>query len=240
MENPGYLNDVNKQNPFYAMSMEKPPRGCKASTFTTDANAYMIAILQGTQDPRIGLFFATAGGAYVGDVYGDDPGAIPLGSGSSYFGPGIASSSFQDQWIMPAFESMFMQAEAMARGWIPGDANAMMQAAILESFSFLEQNALKVGAISGDSSASDAASYISNNPGITDLNANGGSTPLSKARFIAFQKYIAMCCMEPAGSLCRCTEIEFFTGYCGRGRLYFDQSQQDIEYVAFEGIVSAE
>lgn len=189
-ENPGYSNDVNKQNPFYA-NYGYTTTGVVA-TSSEDANLYMVNILQSTQDGRIADFYTTVGGAYVGDQYGADAGAIPSGAHSSYFGPGLNVSSAQSQWVMPAFESMFMQSEAMARGWIPGDANAELSAAITESFEWLNANVGQSQAYADSS----AAAYISNNPGITDL-SNGGSTPRSKAQFIAFQKYIAMCCIDP-------------------------------------------
>ncbi len=110
---------------------------------------------------------------------------------SSYFGPGLVGDLIpgtnigdgysQDQFIYPSFESMFLYAEAAARGWIPGaDPQAAYMAAVTESFVWL-------GVPNADSAA---ASYMANND---DANwANAGSTVLSQAKFIVYQKYIAL------------------------------------------------
>lgn len=186
-ENPGYSNDLNKQNPFYA-EYGLTPTGIKAIT-SSNANAYIIGILKSTNDPRIGRFFDSLGnGTYVGDKYGDEPGNIPAGSNSSYFGPGIASSSSQDQWLIPSYESLFFKAEAIARGWVAGNAQLALDAAIRESFVWL-----------GVSDTTAATTYIANNPTITDLSHSDG-TAEGMAKFIAYQKYIANCCIDPQES----------------------------------------
>ncbi len=185
--NPGYVNDVNKQSPFYA-NYGFTSTGIIAST-SQNANAYIVNKLSSTNDPRIERFFTPVGVAFVGDVYGDDPGNIPLSNQSSYFGPGLIGSPTQDQWIYPSYESLFLKAEAVARGWMPGDANAALTAAITESFTWL-------GVPDADVAAAD---YISNNSAITDI-SNAGSTPTQKARFVAFQKYIANVGIDPLES----------------------------------------
>ncbi len=189
-ENPGYLNDLDKQNPFYA-NYGFTTTGVVATT-SENANIYMVNILLSTQDPRINYFFTPKGGAFVGDVYGDEPGNIPSGANSSYFGPGIVQSSSQNQWIMPAYESMFLYAEAAARGWVNAPADSAYKAAVTESFEWLYTNA----GLTKDSADIDVATYFANNAG-ADYASNAGSTPLSKAQFIAFQKYIANCCIDP-------------------------------------------
>ena len=52
--NPGYLNDVNKQSPFYA-NFGYDPTGVRAST-STGANNYIVSILSSSNDPRLGRF----------------------------------------------------------------------------------------------------------------------------------------------------------------------------------------
>src|ERR1700751_3204643 len=86
---------------------------------------------------------------------------------------------------MTSFESLFLKAEAIARGWMPGDAQQAYEAAVKESFAWL-----------GVPDAETAAeSYMSS---YANANwANAGSTPEEQARFIVFQKYIAMCCTDP-------------------------------------------
>ncbi len=181
--NPGYINELNKQSPIYSVA-GYTPEGTKA-TAVDAANAYIINILQSSNDPRISRFFLTAGGSYVGNVYGDETGNMYSGASTSYFGPGIAGSATQDQWIIPSFESMFLQAEAIARGWLPGDAKTSYEDAVTESFVWL-----------GVSDAeAEASAYLSN----TDIANwdNAGTTLQSQVDFIAYQKYIAMCVIDP-------------------------------------------
>jgi hypothetical protein len=185
--NPGYTNDLDKQNPFYA-EYGFTPTGIKAIT-SSNANAYIVGILKSTNDPRLGRFFDSLGnGTYVGDKYGDEPGNIPSGANSSYFGPGIVGSASQDQWLIPSYESLFFKAEAIARGWIAGDPDVALHAAITESFVWLGVP---------DATAA-AASYISANAAITT--ASAGATPDAKDQIVAFQKYIANCCIDPQES----------------------------------------
>ncbi len=177
--NPGYSNQVNKQSPFYA-NYGYTATGTLSAT-SDNANLYIINILSSSNDPRISRFFAPVGGNFVGDQYGDLTGNIPAGNQSSYFGPALIGSASQDQWIFPSFESMFLYAEAVARGWIPNNHNAQAayEAAVKESFTWL-----------GVPSADSAATAYMNNNNIANW-ANAGSTPASQAKFIVFQKYIA-------------------------------------------------
>lgn len=186
--NPGYSNDVNKQNPFYA-NYGYTPTGVIAAP-SENANAYILNILLSNNDPRAARFFTPVGSSFVGDVYGDDPGNIPAGNKSSYFGPGIVSSPTQDQWLMPSYESLFFLAEAVARGWVPGNAQTAYQNAVTESFVWLSP---------ADTTAqTQANAYMSSNASANW--ANAGTTPLAKAKFIAFQKYIANTCIDPQES----------------------------------------
>ncbi|MGI8951994.1 MAG: SusD/RagB family nutrient-binding outer membrane lipoprotein [Chitinophagaceae bacterium] len=181
--NPGYANEVDKQSPFYA-NYGYTPTGTVATT-GWNANAYIINILSSNNDPRISRFFTPVGSTFVGDVYGDDPGNLPNQSNSSYFGPALVGSPTQNQWIYPSFESMFLQAEAIASGWMPGDAKSAYEAAVTESFVWLGV----------PDAVNAAAAYVASSP-IADWN-NAGSTPESQAKFIVFQKYIALCCIDP-------------------------------------------
>jgi len=176
--NPGYVDDVDKQSPFYA-NYGYTPTGVVATT-SENANEYIINILTSTTDARIERFFDPVGTSFVGCAYGDDPGNIAPGNQASYFGPGLVASATQDQWIYPSFESLFLKAEAIARGWIAGDANLALSEAITESFVWLGV----------PDAEAEAAAYIANNPDIADLTSAGASA-LAQAKFIAFQKYIA-------------------------------------------------
>lgn len=184
--NPGYADEVNKQSPFYA-NYGYTPTGAPATT-SWNANAYIVGILQNNNDPRISRFFTPVGSSYVGDKYGDDPQNIPTFANSSYFGPGLIASPKQDQWIYTSFESMFLEAEAIARGWMPGDAKTAYEAAVTESFVWL-----------GVPDAENAAADYMANSSVANWD-NAGTTVSSQVKFIVFQKYIANCCIDPLES----------------------------------------
>ncbi|WP_207514890.1 SusD/RagB family nutrient-binding outer membrane lipoprotein [Longitalea luteola] len=182
--NPGYVNENNKQSPFYA-NYGLTPAGAQAST-STRANRYFVNLLNTHGDPRIERFYnpPAAGGPITGTTYGLAAGN-PDGNHSSTMGPGIAGSATQNQWIFPSFESMFLKAEAIVRGWLPGNAQTAYEAAVVESFVWLGvENAVP-----------EAQAYLAD----ADIAnwANAGSTVLQQARFIAFQKYIALCAIDP-------------------------------------------
>jgi hypothetical protein len=180
--NPGFTNAQAKQSPFYG-NWGFTPTGNKAAGGWAPNN-YILNILLSTNDPRIERFFTDVNGFFVGCDYGLQTGN-PFQAQASYFGPGIAASPEQDQWLIPSFESMFFQAEAIARGWIPGDARAAFEAAITESFVWLGV----------EDAEAQAADYIAN----TDIANwdNAGTTVDEKARFVVLQKYIALTCIDP-------------------------------------------
>lgn len=193
--NPGYANELNKQSPIYAV-IGYTPTGIKA-TASVNANAYIINILSSSNDPRIGRFFLPVGTDYVGNIYGDDPGNLNSGVNSSYFGPGIVASASQDQWIIPSFESMFLQAEAIARGWLPGDVRTAYENAVKESFVWL-----------GVPDAETEATAYLQNADVANWD-NAGSSVASQVRFIAYQKYIAMCGIDPLEAWCDQRRLHF-------------------------------
>lgn len=181
--NPGYSNSLNKQSPFYGNYGYATTGTAIANGYT--ANNYILSILESTNDPRITRFFTEAsGGGYVGSDYGL-PNGNPTSAQASYFGPALVESAEQDQWILPSFESLFLKAEAIARGWMPGDAGTAFKDAITESFVWLNV----------PDAESAAAEYIADNPDIADW-SNAGTTADEKDRFVVFQKYIAMCCID--------------------------------------------
>ena len=182
--NPGYVNDVNKQSPFYANFGYTPTNSEAAASVR--ANKYFVDLLKTTNDPRLSRFYKAPsnGGPITGCQYGLSAGN-PVGKASSYFGPGLVGSATQDQWIFPAFESMFLEAEAIARGWLPGDAQTAYEDAVTESFTWL-----------GVPNAVTAASTYLTSSAIANW-ANAGTTALEQAKFITTQKYIALCGIDP-------------------------------------------
>ena len=208
--NPGYVNDVNKQSPFYG-AHGWTPSGVQSDQ-ATNANNYIITILSNTNDPRIGRFFFPAGfdvaNGFVGNVFGDPVGTLAQSSASSYFGPALVGELdpnlvglgySMNQFIYPSYESLFLYAEAVARGWIPGDADDALAEAITESFVWLGI----------PDAATAAASYITANPSITTMGS--ASTPSDRDRIVAFQKYIANTGIDPQESFFDLNRLHFLT-----------------------------
>jgi len=187
--NPGYSNQTDKQNPFYA-AFGLTAAGAPATT-NNKPNNYFVKIILGVTDPRLTRFYASPiAGTDYGALGGNaaSPGTTIVGS---EIGPGLAGSSLQDQFILPSFESLFFQAEATERGWLPGGdaaAQALYESAVTESFIWL-----------GVPSASSAAStYLTTEP--KAMWANSGATVATKVKFIALQKYIALCGIDAVES----------------------------------------
>ena len=179
--NPGYSNATSKQNPFYA-AFGLTPSGALATTDNT-ANNYFIKVIEvsNATDPRLNQFYqAPISGTDYGAQNGSKTGVVVVGTG---FGPGLlgttATGPSQDQFIMPAFESMFLQAEAVARGWLPGNAQAAYESAVTEDFKWLNV----------PNAATAAATYLSTVQQAIWANA---TTQAAQINLIAFQKYIAL------------------------------------------------
>ncbi len=197
--NPGYVNDVNKQNPFYANN-GWDPTGVIANP-SNNANAYIVNLLSTASDPRLGRFFYPVGFSgtnFVGDIFGEPLANVPTGTNSSYFGPGLVGTvnsgnvgdgtgAVENQFIYPSFESMFLYAEAVARGWITtgGSAQNAYMAAVTESFVW-------IGVPNPDSAAT---AYMTNTASANW--ANAGTTAETQSKFIAYQKYLAMTGIDP-------------------------------------------
>lgn len=204
-ENPGYQNDVNKQNPTFAsIGYTSAASPAKQST-STGANIYITAILYsglgGYGDPRTDRFWQLISGGVNANIYGDDPGNSYTGGSTSYYGPGLigdpsngvyTEGAKQDQWILPDYESLFMEAEAALRGWIDGDPQQLFETAVTRSFVFLKVPDAEVA----------AAAYIENTffANWQQWQEWNGSSVESLADLIAIQKYIANCCIDPVES----------------------------------------
>lgn len=180
----GYVADVNKQNPYWNAYKLNDTGGLDNYN---RANKYFLALLNSMNDIRYTYFYSVAAtpkhGNYVGFAFGYD---YPTGTAdadkdgaansSNVAGPGIAKSASMAQWVIPSFESLFLQAEAIQRGALAGDAKTAYEAAVKESFKWL-------GAPDAD-----AVAYL-NDPiktkQVWDMNTN-------KLEMIMTQKYIAM------------------------------------------------
>jgi hypothetical protein len=209
-ENPGYLNDVNKQNPTFAtLGYTSAASPAKQNT-STGCNNYILSVLYSgtslvssplTVDPRTYRFWQSISGNFNGNNYGDDPGNSYSGASTSYFGPGLigdpnssgiyTAGASQNQWILPDYESLFMEAEAADRGWIDQNAQSLFESAITQSFIFLKV----------DDAVDAATSYIENTP-FANWQQWSDQSMEGYAQLIAIQKYIANCGIDPFESWC--------------------------------------
>lgn len=104
---------------------------------------------------------------------------------------GIIKGYNMDSWIMTSIESMFLQAEAVYRGWLPGDAETAYKTAVKESFRWLN-----VGGNSNTPSLSDAAFDAWYAQEVTNVRVNWAAAP-DKYKLLMFQKYTAFNGIEP-------------------------------------------
>ncbi|HEY9044564.1 MAG TPA: SusD/RagB family nutrient-binding outer membrane lipoprotein [Ohtaekwangia sp.] len=171
--NPGYTNATNKQSPFYA-NYGLTVNGADAAP-SVRANEYFVDILGTNEDPRLTRYFTMVGNSVVGTVYGLASGNPSTASG---VGPGLATSADQNQWIFTSVESLFLKAEAVARGWYVDndtDPAAAYDKAVTESFIFLNV----------PNAASAASTYLGDFPYTGDI------------KDLIFQKYISMAGIAP-------------------------------------------
>ncbi len=133
--NPGYLNSAGKQNPFYGFNYNT------SGTYTNDfwrANQFALNFYDNNNDPRSHLVYGPTSSdptVWAGNVLGQSSGAL-VGSASSIFGPGVLKSVDQSAVIMLAAESYFLQAEAVLRGFLSGNAEDLYHAGITASFEY--------------------------------------------------------------------------------------------------------
>ncbi|MCX2472809.1 SusD/RagB family nutrient-binding outer membrane lipoprotein [Pedobacter sp. MC2016-05] len=181
--NPGYAIIRDQQNPFWG-AYKLTELGAVVDDYNR-ANNYILGKFRNNADIRYQYVFSRAatplnGNIYYGYNYGEtipnsDPKAI---NSSDVAGPGLAKSATQDQWLFTSVESLFLQAEAIQRGWIPGTPETAYRAAVQESFVWLGVT----------NAVATATTYL-------DQNANplvSWSLATDKVRLIDMQKYMAL------------------------------------------------
>ena len=133
--NPGYVNSVGKRSPFFESNYNS------AGAYSQDlyrAGQYGVNFYTAHNDPRLSRFYtATQAGLFKGNFFGDQ--GIP-NSLTSTIGPGVLQAYNQPAILMLASESYFLQAEAVLRGWIPGDPQALYQSGVAASFTYVGAN----------------------------------------------------------------------------------------------------
>ena len=185
--NPGYSNAAEaQQSPIWknvGFNTDGTPNG---GHLYTKANSYAVGFYYSTNDTlRNKLFYENNSD---NTIRGRAFGSSDVGQGGSIIsgiGPGILKAPTMDADILPAFESLFIQAEAVQRGLISGDAASLFKQAVTESFRLLGipdyQNAAQ-------------AFYLQSNDKVNiDLSLN-------KIKTIVLQKWAALNAYDPLES----------------------------------------
>ncbi len=186
---PGYAKDLDKQNPFWNAYKELYT-GDVADNFNR-ANNYVLGKYRSNSDQRYTRVFSpvasscsdcnppVSAGSYFGYDYGevnDDPDQPKAANSSNVAGPALAESPEQPQWFFTSVESKFLQAEAIARGWIAGTAQTIYREAVTESFVWLGLT------------AAEATTYLDQTVAIVTWPAGNAD----QIKTILMQKYLAL------------------------------------------------
>jgi Starch-binding associating with outer membrane len=128
----GYSDALGKENPFY-MEFGYDQNGNPTAGYETQrSNIVAVNLMKSLNDPRDSAYYQTVSGAINGLQLGSPSNAS--NAISSPIGPGLLKSPDQAEPIFSSYESLFLQAEAVARGWIQGSASALYNAAVTASF----------------------------------------------------------------------------------------------------------
>lgn len=179
MVQPGYTAD--KPNPYYNAHFFSIA-GAENDNYNR-ANNFSLTLMKDLSDERYKRLYRECKalpGQWRGTDYGQNPLDDVNSDRTSGPGYGITASASVPMWIMTSVEAMFLRAEAVARGWLPGDAQAAYNAAVTESFVFLGvPNAVAT-----------ATTYLGGLNSRVEWPATG--TLDEKIAVIAWQKYFAL------------------------------------------------
>jgi hypothetical protein len=140
LSNPGYLNSDGKMNPFYATFYKAD--GSTVSDGITYYNAGKVAVtfMTDNADPRLGRFFNPYSAAlYAGNTLGITEPAPLTAANTSKLGyvsgtKGYMIGTFDKSApLLTDFESLFVQAEAVERGYITGSGKTLYNSALTQS-----------------------------------------------------------------------------------------------------------
>lgn len=186
--NPGYSKASDaKENPFYldiAFTSNNNP-GTNYKFYR--ANSYAVNFYYDNNDPRVNYIYEVKDDSLVhGRVFGAAAGPDDHNSSiSAVNGSGIAKGPDQDAIIIGAYESLFLQAEAIERGYLSGNVTDVYNSAVAESFR----------ALSVPDYASAAATYTSQNSGTANYAKSS-----NKLQTIIVQKWAACNATDPLES----------------------------------------
>jgi hypothetical protein len=180
MLNPGYVQSATKMNPFYERFYKQDGSQQSDGLGYYMAGQDAVDFLSTFNDPRKLLVFAPYSGT---SIKGNYFGALLLGTvpTTSPLGTGLVKTYNADSPIFTDMESLFLQAEAVQRGYLSGDAKALYTSAVTQSVLYL-------GGL-----AADAASYL----GQTSAPLVNFTEATNPVQTIITQKWLAMNGVSP-------------------------------------------
>ena len=192
--NPGYSNSSNnQQSPFYqdmGFATNGSPNGGESYY---RACSYIVNFMYTTNDTlRLYQVFAPNAqtpSVVLGRPFGSNVSVSQDNQNISAMGPGLLQLPTSSAVILPAAESLFMQAEATLDGYLPGGASAagaLYQTGMEESFRLLEVH----------NAASAADSFIKHSPNPNVNFAISGN----QLQTIILQEWIAVSGFDPLAS----------------------------------------
>ncbi|GAB2802125.1 SusD/RagB family nutrient-binding outer membrane lipoprotein [Rhabdobacter roseus] len=153
---PGYLNTAGKLNPLwetYYRNVQGVSTNAREDIRPTN---FLLGKYQERNDPRLANLYVAVNGEYKGVIFGNQ-GTAPAyarAATSLFKGPNenssrpaaLFKSAQQASVLLGSFESLFLQAEAAQRGWLPGSAQTFYEQGIQESFKYMEVPAAEFAA----------------------------------------------------------------------------------------------
>jgi hypothetical protein len=195
--NPGYSNSTaTQQSPFWSDFGYTTTGNIYAGrTDYYRASSYAVNFYKSTNDPRLGAFYIpNTLGNYQGRAYGSvnagvEHNDVISGVGGNATGKtqtiGVLKSASQDAIILPATESLFLQAEAAQRGFLPDNPVTLFQSAVSESFRLLGITNYTTAATTYTGQSNDLVNY---------------TTSSNKLKTIITQKWAALNTYDPLES----------------------------------------
>jgi len=187
--NPGYEPSSGKDNPFMA-NFYATTGSPEVDQNYYRADTYAVNFYLNNNDNR-GLYFYTAVGNTIAGNNEGDPNSLP-NSNISAVGFGLLQSYTQDEWILSDFEALFLQAEAVQRGWLAGNAQTLYQSAITQNYVYL------YGSGNSSQAMTDAATYFAQ----PIANVGWAASSANPLQAILTQKWAAL------------NGINWFEAYC--------------------------
>ncbi len=200
--NPGYANSPNQISPFFGNFNTTTGPSNNAAYYR--ANTYAVNFYISTGDERQISFYVPVSSYNVVGNYDGDPNAVVNTKSSAIGGGygGTAKSASQDQLILSDFESLFIQAEAAQRGWLPGaTAQPLYESAVTQNFIYLDPDNDPVA------DAADAADYLAGNGLLTT------PTSLQYVNWAAATDKIALIMTQKWASMNSINWVEAWTDY---------------------------